>query len=90
MSTLEEIKEMVAQYQDSQVLFDEPIIIKSSPHRLLFTCYGVWSGDKGIFLMDEDEIWHGPLLESDINGSLVIGSLYQRMKILTSDLRKAV
>lgn len=88
MNTLSEIKEMVLQYPEGQVIFDDPLKIKSSPHVLVFTCYGAWAGHEGIFLLDGAGVWHGPLLESDVNGKMLIQSLYQRMRILTSDVKK--
>lgn len=90
MSTLDEIKQMCLQYPDGRVLFNDPLKIKASPHVAVFTAYGAWTGDNGIFLMDAEGNWHGPLLESDVNGKLVISSVFQRLRILTNDVRKAV
>lgn len=81
---------MCLQYEDGQVIFEDELKIKSSPHILVFTCFGVWAGDNGIFLLDGSGSWHGPLLESDVNGKEVTASVYQRLRILTSDLKKAV
>jgi hypothetical protein len=83
MSQLEYITDSLNTYPDRQVLFDDAIRVKSSPHIALFSCYGACVGPDGLYLMDGAGEWHGPLKEDQVNAGLMISSLYQRMKLLT-------
>ena len=80
MTTLQHIQHMAVGYEGGQVIFDDPLHVKSSPHRLVFTAYGIWSGNNGVFVLDGDGEWHGPLLENQVNADLMINSIYQRLK----------
>jgi hypothetical protein len=82
MNQLVEIVKIAGTYPDGQVLFDEPLQVKSTPHRHIFTAYGVWSGSDGIYVLDGGGDWHGPLHEKQANAGFVICSLYQRLKAL--------
>lgn len=82
MSHLQFITEAVNGYPDHQVMFDEPLQIKPSPHIYLFTAYGLWVGPDGVYVLDGGGDWHGPLLESQVNSEYMINSLYQRLKVM--------
>jgi len=82
MNQLIEITQIASTYPDGQVLFKEPLQVKSSPHQHLFTAYGVWGGPSGIYVLDGSGTWYGPLLESQANAGFMISSLYQRLKAL--------
>ena len=82
MNHLEFITQSVAAYPDHCVMFKDAINVKASPHIALFTCYGAWVGPYGVYLMNGEGEWHGPLLAEQGNGELMINSIYQRMKIL--------
>lgn len=81
MNQLASIKEILQNVTDNKCLFDDPVRVKATPHQHVFTIYGAWLGDAGIFLMDGDGAWHGPLEEGQLNASFIISSLYQRLKI---------
>jgi hypothetical protein len=83
MNHLQFIIDTVNKYPDRQVMFDDAIRVKASPHVSLFVCHGICVGSIGVCLMDEYGCWHGPLLESQVNAGLMINSLYQRLKVIT-------
>jgi len=82
MNPLAEITQITSTYPDREVLFDDPLKIKSSPYTHLFTAYGVCVGADGLYVMDGAGEWHGPLLESQVNSEFMINSLWQRLKAL--------
>jgi hypothetical protein len=82
MNKLIEIAQITSTHRDSKVMFADPLQVKSSPHRHLFTAYGVWSGPDGVYVMDGEGNWHGPLQEKQGNAEFMISSLYQRLKVL--------
>jgi hypothetical protein len=79
MNKLTEINQITSQH-NGEILFDDPLQIKSSPHRHLFTAYGVCVGPDGVYVLNGAGEWHGPLLEKQVNSSLMINSIYQRLK----------
>lgn len=82
MNQLEYITDSLSAYPNHQVMFDDAIKVKASPHIALFVCYGACVGPDGVHLMDGNSEWHGPLKEDQVNAGLMISSLYQRMKLL--------
>lgn len=69
--------------------FDPAVEVKTSPHTFPFRAYAVCVSPKDeLFVMDSDEQWHQVELE-DVNASLVIGSLYQRLKLMRIQYAKA-
>lgn len=82
MNHLQFITDAVNNYPDHQVMFDEPLKIKPSPHVYLFTAYGLWSGPDGVYVLDGVGDWHGPLKEDQVNADIMINSLYQRLKVM--------
>lgn len=82
MNQLQYITDSLNAYPDHRVMFDDAIRVKSSPHMALFDCYGAWVGPDGVYLMDGDGLWHGPIKEDQINAGLIINSLYQRLKVM--------
>ena len=82
MNQLIEIAQIAKTYPDGQVMFDEPLKVKPSPHIYLFTAYGVWAGPDGVYVLDGGGDWHGPLQENQGNAQFMISSLYQRLKLL--------
>jgi len=61
--------------------FDTALEIRTSPHVFLFQAWGVCvSTTEELYVMDGNQQWHK--VEPDVgNANLVIGSLYQRLKI---------
>lgn len=90
MNHLQFITDTVSKYPDRQVMFDDPLPIKPSPHIYLFTVYGLWAGPDGVYLLDGGGDWHGPLLESQTNARLMIASLYQRIKLMPAPVSVVV
>lgn len=82
MNQLQYITKTLNKYPEHQVLFDDAIMVKASPHIALFTCYGACVGPDGVHLMDGEGSWHGPLKEDQVNAGLLISSLYQRMRLM--------
>lgn len=82
MNHLEYITEAVKAHPDGQVIFTEPLKIKTSPHIFLITVYGLWVGPTGVYLLDGSGTWYGPLLETQANAGFMINSIYQRVKML--------
>jgi len=82
MSHLQFITDTVNAYPDHRIMFDDAIRVKASPHIALFTCHGACVGPDGVYLMDCAGEWSGPLKEDQVNAGLMIGSLYQRLKVM--------
>lgn len=82
MNQLEYIQQAIEAKPDQRIMFDTGIVVKSSPHIPVFTCWGACSGPDGVFLMDYEGRWHGPLNRNQVFGPLVIASVYQRLKSL--------
>jgi hypothetical protein len=79
MDKLAEINQITSQH-NGEILFEDALNIKSSPHTHLFTAWGVCVGPEGLYVLDGSGKWHGPLQESQVNSELMINSLYQRLK----------
>lgn len=82
MNQLQYITDSLNAYSDHRVMFDDAIKVKASPHIALFNCYGACVGPDGVYLMDGEGLWHGPLKEDQVNAGLIINSLYQRLKVM--------
>lgn len=82
MNHLQFITDTVNNYPDHKVMFDDAIRVKASPHIALFACHGACVGPDGVYLMDGEGEWFGPLKEDQLNAGLMISSLYQRLKIM--------
>lgn len=69
--------------------FDTAIEVKITPHSFPFNAWAVCASQKDeLFVMDSDEQWHQIELTDD-NAALVIGSLYQRLKLMRISYAKA-
>ena len=80
------IKELVGH---EYLYFDTPVEIKTTPHSHPFAAWAVSvSPNDDIYVMDSDEEWHQLELE-DNNAALVIGSLYQRLRLMRVQYKKA-
>lgn len=79
MTTLETIQQIVESH-NREIIFDDPVKVKKTPHELVFTCYGIHV-ENGVWLMDGAGQWY-QLEESDQNAKLVINSLYQRLRAM--------
>ena len=69
--------------------FESAVEVKTSPHTCPFSAWAVCASPKDeLYVMDSDEQWHKVELE-DMNAALVIGSLYQRLKLMRINYAKA-
>lgn len=69
--------------------FDTAVEVKVSPHTFPFAAWAVCVSPKdGLYVMDSNEQWH-PVELSDLSAALVIGSLYQRLKLMRINYAKA-
>ena len=69
--------------------FETAIEVKVTPHSFPFNAWAASVSPKNeLFLMDSDEQWHQVELDDD-NSALVIGSLYQRLKLMRVNYAKA-
>jgi hypothetical protein len=83
MNQLQFITDSLNSYPDHRAMFDDAINIKASPHIALFACWGACVAPDGVYLMNGEGEWHGPLKENQVNAGLMISSLYQRMKLMS-------
>ena len=80
------VKELVGH---DYLYFDTAVEIKVTPHSQPFAAWAVSVSPKDeIYVMDSDEQWHHLELEDD-NAALVIGSLYQRLRLMSVQYKKA-
>jgi hypothetical protein len=69
--------------------FDTAVEVKITPHTYPFNAWAVCVSPKDeLFVMDSNEQWHQVELQ-DYNAVLVIGSLYQRLKLMRINYAKA-
>ena len=69
--------------------FETAIEVKVTPHSVPFNAWAACVSPKDeLFLMDSTEQWHQIELADD-NAALVIGSLYQRLKLMRVNYAKA-
>jgi hypothetical protein len=69
--------------------FDSAVEVKVTPHTPSFAAWAVSvSPAEELYVMDVNEDWH-KLELSDNNAALVVGSLYQRLRMMRVQYRKA-
>jgi hypothetical protein len=69
--------------------FDSAVEVKVSPHSFPFAAWAVCISPKNeLYVMDSNEQWY-PVELSDDQASLVIGSLYQRLRLMRIQYAKA-
>ena len=80
------VKELVGH---EYLYFETSIEVKTSPHSFPFSAWAVCVSPKDeLFVMDSEEQWHQVELD-DNNAALVIGSLYQRLRLMRIQYAKA-
>ena len=86
----QECVDIVKNLVDNDYLyFDSAVEVKVSPHSYPFAAWAVCvSPDNELYVMDNNEQWHEVELTDD-RASLVIGSLYQRLKLMRIQYAKA-
>ncbi len=86
----EECIEIVKNLVGNEYLyFDTAVQVKTSPHTYPFAAWAVSVSPKDeMYLMDSDEQWHEVEL-TDNSAALVIGSLYQRLRMMRMQYAKA-
>ena len=83
---IEIVKELVGH---EFLYFDTAIEVKVTPHSFPFNAWAVCVSPKNdLYVMDSNEQWHQVELTDD-NVGLVIGSLYQRLKLMRISYAKA-
>ena len=69
--------------------FDSAVEVKVSPHSFPFAAWAVCVSPKNeLYVMDSNEQWHQVEL-NDEQASLIIGSLYQRLRLMRIQYAKA-
>ena len=83
---IEIVKDLVGH---EYLYFDNAVEVKATPHTHPFNAWAVCvSPSEDLYVMDGDEQWHQVELTDD-NAALVIGSLYQRLKLMRINYAKA-
>lgn len=83
---VEIVKDLVG---NDYLYFDQAVEVKVTPHTYPFSAWAVCVSPKDeLYAMDGNEQWHKVELE-DYNAALVIGSLYQRLKLMRINYAKA-
>jgi hypothetical protein len=83
---IEIVKDLVGH---DYLYFNDAVEIKTTPHSYPFAAWAVSVSPKDdLYVMDSDEQWHQVEL-GDSNAALVIGSLYQRLKLMRIRYAKA-
>jgi hypothetical protein len=87
---LQECIEIVRSLAGHEYLyFDSAVEVKTTPHSPAFNAWAVCvSPNDNLYVMDSNEEWHQVELK-DLNAALVIGSLYQRLRLLRINYAKA-
>lgn len=80
------VKDLVG---NDYLYFDSAVEVKVSPHSFPFAAWAVCVSPKDeLYVMDSNEDWHQVELANN-NASLVIGSLYQRLRLMRIQYAKA-
>ncbi|GAB4092238.1 hypothetical protein [Flaviaesturariibacter terrae] len=67
---------------DAPLYFESAVQVKLTPHSPPFAAWAVGLSEDGTLqVMDADERWH-PFSAGDRNAALLLGSLYQRLRML--------
>ena len=83
---IEIIKDLVGH---DYLYINTAVEVKITPHSFPFNAWAVSVSPKNeLYVMDSDEQWHKTEL-NDMNAALVIGSLYQRLKLMRINYAKA-
>lgn len=83
---IEIVKDLVG---NDFLYFDSAVEVKVSPHSYPFAAWAVCVSPKDeLYAMDGNEEWHQVEL-ADNNAALVIGSLYQRLRLMRIQYAKA-
>ena len=83
---VEIVKDLVG---NDYLYFENAVEVKVTPHTYPFRAWAVSVSPKEeLYVMDSEEQWHKVELE-DYNAALVIGSLYQRLKLMRINYAKA-
>jgi len=87
---LRECLEIIRSLVENEYLyFDQAVEIKITPHsHALLVWAVVVSPNDELYVMDGNEAWHQVSVE-DQNAMLLIGSLYQRLKMMRINYAKA-
>lgn len=73
---------------DAPLYFETAVQVKLTPHSPAFAAWAVALAEDGTLqVMDAEEQWHAFALE-DRNAHLLLGSLYQRLRLLRLHYRK--
>ena len=84
--SIEIVRDLVGTYY---LYFYTAVEVKISPHSFPFSAWAVCVSPKNdLYVMDSSEQWHQVELD-DSNAALVIGSLYQRLRMMRVVYRKA-
>ena len=82
---IQKIVDLLETFPDNQSMWDDRLMVKSSPHNLICILYGAWlSPDKDVWLI-ESEDWH-KLEPTDHNAEYVAASVLQRLKLLKAEV----
>jgi hypothetical protein len=87
------IKDCIGMVKDlvghEYLYFETAIQVKLTPHSFPFAAWAVCvSPEDVLYVMDAEEQWH-PFSGSDANAALLAGSLYQRLRMLRRNYKKA-
>ena len=80
------VKDLVG---NDYLYFESAVEVKVSPHSFPFAAWAVCVSPKNeLYVMDSSEQWHQVALD-DNNAALVIGSLYQRLRLMRRQYKRA-
>jgi len=84
MSNIIEISKMLNGFHDESVKFNTPIRV-SLPQGVFEIHAACKHAAFGIYLLDREGEWQGPLLASQLNADRIIAALYNRLKLITEE-----
>lgn len=87
---LQECKDIVLGLVGHEYLyFNNAVEVRVSPHSFPFNAWAVCVSPAGdLYVMDSEEQWH-QVETGSTNAALIIGSLYQRLKMMRMHYAKA-
>jgi len=78
---ISQIKQLV-RHKEHPVYFDQPVIVKPTPHNELYRCYGIVHTSSGeVKLMNPEGVWDD-INADQANVGYVLQSVFQRLKVM--------
>lgn len=77
---IQEAIDLVSKYTGSKIMFVSGVVVKPTPHQMIFNCWGAQIIEDRLQLLNNNGEWHP--VESLNQADMIISSVLQRLKYL--------